>query len=186
VVLKTYPHCVSLQHHRPPLILWHPLSPAILASSELKLIRLPRLLHLSCPSAHPLPRRFLLTKCNSPGNVIRSELPPPLLTSLPHDPRTFNIKLSRPQEPQQMLVRESVVSRSWSNPLVRRVRRDQVLRFEERAELGKGLLLCGITVNTKVSAINACLRGNKGQLTGARGDRIEDLCAQTWWMMWYR
>jgi hypothetical protein len=127
----------------------HALNPAIVPSHRAETHPSSSTLASSRPSAHLLPRRFLLAKFNSPSNIIRAKLPPPLLTSLPHDPRTLDIKLSRPQEPQQMLVGESVVSRSRGNPLVRRVRRDQVLRFQERAELSEGLLLCGITVNNK-------------------------------------
>jgi hypothetical protein len=84
---------------------------------------------------------------HSPRNIIRVELPPPLLTPFPHHPRPLDIKLPRAQEPQQVLVREPVVPGPRVDPFVRGAGRDQVLRFQDRAELGEGLLLCCIAAD---------------------------------------
>lgn len=110
---------------------------------------------------------------HSPRNVIRTKLSPPLFTSLPHHPRPLHIKLSRPQKPQQVLVGESIISGSRSDPFVRRVGWDQVLGFENSTELGERLLLCLVAVGG--SGIQRRASGLIERLTGDQGDPQGDL-----------
>lgn len=98
----------------------------------------------STPTSHPHSE-----SPDSPRNIIRMELAPPLFTTLPHHPRPLDIKLPRPQKPQQVLVREPVVPGPRVDPFVRRVRRNQVLGFQNGAKLGEGLLLRCVAMGTR-------------------------------------
>lgn len=76
---------------------------------------------------------------NSRGNLVRAKLLPPLLVGLPHDLCSWQVELSRSQEPEESRVVVSVVAESLGGSLS--VGGDQARSEQVLPERLEGLLL---------------------------------------------
>lgn len=89
---------------------------------------------------------------DSRSNIIRSKLLSPLFIILPHELRLWQIKLARPEEPEQCLVVESIIAQFGGALLSFLLGRGcQACLFEVGAELSEGRGLGFVPVPHPVS-----------------------------------